>query len=90
MYIVALELRIEELNILCKGNHQANKANWVATKKIKTIVDQVVAMASITTSLSNLLNPASLFKKIHKLGQQSHISRNNVNKTNSHLILNLA
>lgn len=36
-YIVALELRIEELNTLHKGNHQANKANWAATKKIETM-----------------------------------------------------
>lgn len=69
VHILALESQIKELSILFKGNLQANMANWLVTKKIKTMADWVVAMVSITTSLSGLLNPANSSKSIQRLDQ---------------------
>ena len=89
-HIVALESRVEELSTLSKGNLQANKANRAATKKIETMADRVAAMASITTSPSGPSNPASSSKSIQRLDQQGHTSPSNVNRTNPHLILDLA
>ncbi len=87
--IVALETRIEKLTTLSKGNNQANKENGAATRKIKTMADRVAAIASTYTSHSGLISAISSSQSSANVGQ-SQINASNVNKTSSHISLDLS
>ncbi len=87
--IVALETRIEELTTLSKRNNQANKANRAETQKIETIADRVAAMTSASASHSGLIIAISSSQSTPKVGQ-SQISAITVNKTSSHISLDLS
>lgn len=86
--IVVLETRIEELTMLSKGNNQANKANRAATRKIETMADRVAAMASTSASHSGLISVSNSSQTTPKVGK-SQISASTVNKTSSHISLDL-